>query len=115
MKAVPGRKTDVKDAEWIADLFQHGLLKGSFMPPRRTGAAGADPLSQHSGPGASPHVNRLQKILEDANIKLGGVATDVTGVSGRAILNALCRDRPIPALAELAKGQLRRRRHWSER
>src|SRR6478735_8959861 len=71
MKAVPGRKTDVKDAEWIADLLQHGVLQGSFVPKR------------------SAEVNRLQKTLEGDNIKLGDVVSDVTGVSAQAMLSAM--------------------------
>src|SRR5216683_6815047 len=109
MKAVPGRKTDVHDAEWIADLLQHGLLKPSFIPDRdqrdlrdltRTRTSLIDERSAA--------VQRLQKVLEDANIKLGGVATDVMGVSGRAILAALLEGTAEPAeMAELARGKLR--------
>jgi transposase len=117
MRAVPGRKTDLKDAEWIADLLQHGLLRASFIPDRpqrelrdltRTRTTLVDERSAA--------VNRLQKVLEDANIKLAGVATDVAGVSGRAILAALLVGEPDPvALAELAKGRLRAKRADLER
>jgi transposase len=117
MRAVPGRKTDLKDAEWIADLLQHGLLRASFIPDRpqrelrdltRTRTTLVDERSAA--------VNRLQKVLEDANIKLAGVATDVAGVSGRAILAALLVGETDPvALAELAKGRLRAKRADLER
>ena len=112
IKAVPGRKTDVKDAEWIADLLQHGLLRASFIPSReqrelrdltRTRTTLRDERSAA--------VNRLHKVLQDANIKLAGVATDVMGVSGRAILQAILSGTTDPAtLAELAKGKLRKKR-----
>jgi transposase len=112
IKAVPGRKTDVKDAEWLAELLQHGLLRASFIPDRpqrelrdltRTRTSLIDERSAA--------VNRLQKVLEDANIKLAGVATDVMGVSGRAILAALLDGTTDPAtLAELAQGKLRAKR-----
>src|SRR3954452_21803638 len=117
IKAVPGRKTDVKDAEWIADLLRHGLLRGSFIPDRpqrelrdltRTRTTLVDERSAA--------VNRLQKVLEDANLKLAGVATDVAGASGRAILAALLAGETDPvALAELAKGRLRAKRADLER
>ena len=112
IKAVPGRKTDVNDAEWIAELLQHGLLRGSFIPDRpqrelrdltRTRTSLIDERT-----GA---VNRLQKVLEDANIKLAGVATDIMGVSGRAMLAALLAGTTDPAtLADLAQGKLRKKR-----
>ena len=112
IKAVPGRKTDVKDCEWIADLLQHGLLRASFIPDQaqrelrdltRTRTTLTDERSAA--------VCRLQKVLEDANLKLAGVATDILGVSGRAILQALVDGNTDPAtLAELAKGRLRRKR-----
>src|SRR2546428_13670298 len=87
---VPGRKTDVKDCEWIAELLEHGLLRGSFVPP-----APLRELRQLTRPRRqliethSRQANRVQKVLETANIKLGDVATDVLGAAGRAILNAL--------------------------
>jgi transposase len=112
IRAVPGRKTDLKDAEWIADLLQHGLLQPSFIPDQpqrelrdltRTRTSLID--------ARTAAVNRLQKVLEDANIKLAGVATDVMGVSGRAMLAALVAGETDPALlAELAKGKLRTKR-----
>ena len=117
LKAVPGRKTDVKDAEWIADLLQHGLLRGSFIPDQaqrelrdltRTRTTLTDERSAV--------VKRLQKVLEDANVKLTGVATDIMGASGRAILAALADGADDPAaLAELAKGRLRRKQAELER
>jgi transposase len=109
IKAVPGRKTDVRDSEWIADLLQHGLLHPSFVPPRpqrelreliryRTSL-----LRERAA-----EVNRLQKTLEGANIKLAGVATDVTGKSGRRIMAALVEGTTDAAtLAGLAQGRLR--------
>jgi transposase len=117
VKAVPGRKTDVKDAEWLADLLRHGLLRGSFVPPREQRELRAltrqrDNLVRER----ARVVNQLQKVLEDANIKLAGVATDVTGVSGRAMLEALIHEQGDPAqLAELAHGRLRNKRAELER
>ena len=106
---VPGRKTDVSDAEWIAQLLQCGLLRGSFVPPRtvrelRDLTRSRTTLEQQR----AAVVNRIHKVLEDANVKLGTVATDITGVSGRAILQALVDGQTDPtALAALAKGRLR--------
>lgn len=111
LKKVPGRKSDVLDCQWIAQLLQCGLLKASFVPPlairqlrdltrRRTQLA-----RERAGV-----VNRIQKILEDANIKLAGVASDVLGVSGRAMLTAISRGADDPeALAELARRGLRKK------
>jgi transposase len=112
MKAVPGRKTDVKDAEWIADLLQHGLLQGSFVPKRperelRELTRYRSTLVRER----SAEVNRLQKTLEGANIKLGSVVSDVTGVSARAILDALVDGQTeIADLTDLAVGKLRAKR-----
>lgn len=89
IKAVPGRKTDVRDAEWIADLLQHGLLTGSFIPP--TEQRELRDLTRYRASVVEDRarvVNRLQKVLEDTNIKLGDVATDITGQSARAMLKA---------------------------
>ncbi len=112
IKNLPGRKTDVSDAEWIVDLLAHGMIRASFIPSReqrelrdltRTRTKLVDERSAA--------VRRLQGVLEDANIKLSGVATDVMGVSGRAILRALLAGNSDPAiLAELAKGRLRNKR-----
>lgn len=109
MKAVPGRKTDVKDAEWIADLLRHGLVSGSFIPDReqrelRELTRYRRGLIQQR----ADVVNRIQKVLEGANIKLSAVATDITGVSGRAMLEALVKGIEDPqSLATMAKGRLR--------
>lgn len=112
IKAVPGRKTDVKDAQWIAELLQHGLLRPSFIPP----------LAQRDLRDLTRHrtnfirervnlVNRIQKVLEAANIKLASVASDVMGVSGRAMLNAIVAGQTNPVLmADLAKGRLSNKR-----
>ena len=89
-KALRGRKTDVADAEWIADLLRHGLLQGSFIPNAQQRAL--RDLTRFRTSLVNDRVravNRLQKTLEDANLKLASVVTDVTGVSGRAILQAL--------------------------
>lgn len=109
VKRVPGRKTDVQDAEWLADLLQHGLLKASFIPP----APQRDlrDLTRYRTTLVEEHsrvVNRIQKVLEGANIKLSSVATDSLGVSGRAMLKALIQGQEDPEqLAQLAKGRLR--------
>jgi len=109
IKQVPGRKTDVKDAEWIAQLLQHGLLRGSFVPdtPQRELRELTRQRRQLIQARAAV-ANRIQKVLEDANIKLGSVATDVLGVSGRAMLEAIVAGQEDPeVLAELARGKLR--------
>jgi transposase len=109
IKQVPGRKTDVRDCEWIADLLRHGLLRTSFVPDRpqrelRELTRYRTSLIRERG----AEVNRVQKTLEGANIKLGSVATDVLGVSGRQMLAALAAGSgDAAALAELAKGKLR--------
>jgi transposase len=109
IKAVPGRKTDVKDAEWLADLLRHGLLRASFIPP----AAVRDLRELTRYRQALVHartqeVNRLHKHLESANLKLGAVATDILGKSGREMLEAILAGEQRPeTLAELARGRLR--------
>ncbi len=109
MRAVPGRKTDVKDSEWLADLLRHGLLKASFIPsaPIR----GLRELTRYRKSlvqQRTQEANRLHKLLEGANIKLGVVATDIRGKSGRDMLDALLGGEQDPAvLAELARGKLR--------
>jgi transposase len=109
IKKVPGRKTDVKDCQWIAQLLQHGLLKASFVPPQpirelRDLTRQRTQLIQERTAAA----NRIQKVLEDANVKLAGVATDVLGVSGRDMLEALIAGETDPAkLADLARKRLR--------
>ena len=112
IRNVPGRKTDVKDAEWIAELVCCGLIRPSFVPPKPLRELRA--LLRYRRKlveNQSAERNRLQKVLETANIKLGSVATDVLGVSGRAILRALI-DGTASAeeMADLARGLLRRKR-----
>lgn len=109
IKAVPGRKTDVRDAEWIASLLQHGLIRGSFIPPRpRRELRELTRYRKSLVQERADEVNRLQKVLEGANIKLASVATDVTGVSGRAILEALVAGHVSPqSMSELARGRMR--------
>lgn len=117
VKALPGRKTDVSDAEWLADLLQHGLLKPSFIPgPEQRELRDLTRTRTSLTDERTAAVNRLQKVLEDANIKLAGVASDVTGVSGRAILAALLEGTAdAAAMAELATGRLRGKRAELER
>lgn len=116
VKGVPGRKTDVKDAEWLADLLRHGLLRPSFVPPRPQRDL-RDLTRQRSNlvEERARAVNRLQKVLESANLKLACVATDVTGVSARNMLEAIIGGEADPVvLAELAKGRLRNKREALE-
>src|SRR4029434_9393508 len=109
VKQVPGRKTDVQDCVWVAQLLEHGLLRGSFVPPApirelRDLTRYRKVLIQDR----TREANRLHKLLEDAGIKLASVASDILGVSGRAMLEALVRGTTDPAgLAELARGRLR--------
>src|SRR5579875_1372836 len=111
MKAVPGRKTDIKDSEWIADLLRHGLLKASFIPPApvrelRDLTRYRKTLIQER----SQEINRLQKGLETANVKLASVVSDVLGKSGQAMLDALVRGTTdAEVLADLALGRLRKK------
>jgi len=111
IKAVPGRKTDVKDAEWIADLLRHGLLRASFIPDRpqrelRELARYRRTLIEQR----SHEAQRLQKVLEGANIKLSDVASDVLGASGRAMLEAQVKGQSDPTtLAQLAKACLKKK------
>jgi transposase len=112
MKAVPGRKTDVKDAQWIADLLRHGLLRASRIPERpqrelQELVRYRQSLIEDRG----DEVRRLQKVLEGGNIKLGDVATDVLGKSGRMMLQALAGgETDSDRMAELAQGRLRNQR-----
>jgi transposase len=112
LKAVPGRKTDVLDAEWIAELLQHGLVKGSFVPPAFERQMRE--LTRYRTSLAKERARtsqRLQKLLESANIKLASVASDIQGVSAHAILRELAAGNTDPAiLASLAKGRLRHKR-----
>jgi len=109
IKKVPGRKTDVKDAQWIAELLQHGLLRPSFVPERPVRQL--RDLTRQRVQVVRQKVqvaNRIQKTLEDANIKLGSVASDVLGVSGRDMIRAIVRGETDPTvLAELARQRLR--------
>jgi transposase len=109
VKAVPGRKTDVKDAEWLAELLQHGLLKASFIPDRESRERRELVRYRRSLVEQRAHlVQRIQKLLEGANIKLGDVASDVMGVSARAMLQALAEGVDDPAaVAGMAKTALR--------
>jgi transposase len=112
IRNVPGRKTDVSDAGWIADLLAHGLIRSSFVPPApiqelrdltRTRKQLVREISQHS--------SRIQKVLEDANLKLGSVLSNVLGKSGIAILQALISGESDPEkLADLAQGNARKKR-----
>ena len=112
LKTVPGRKTEVKDAEWIAELLQHGLLKASFIPP--VAQRELRDLTRYRSSfirEKATLVNRVQKVLEDANIKLASVASNVMGTSGRAMLQALINGTSDAAtLADLALGRLRQKR-----
>ena len=117
LRAVPGRKTDVKDAEWIADLLRHGLLRPSFIPGREQRELRELPryrtalIRERAG-----EVNRLQETLEAANIELAAVLSDVTGVSGRRIPDALTRGRTDPEHpADRAHWRVREKRADSER
>ena len=112
IKAMPGRKTDVKDAEWIAELLRHGLLRGSLIPDRpqrelRELARYRRSLIRQR----AQIVNRMQKVLEGANIKLSSVVSNIVGASGRAMLEAISQGIEDPqALASLARGSLRQKR-----
>ena len=112
IKAVPGRKTDVKDAQWIAQLLQHGLLRSSFIPP--IAQRDLRDLTRHRTNFIRERVNlvnRIQKVLEGGNLKLASVASDVMGVSGRAMLDAIVAGQTDPLLlADLARGRLRNKR-----
>jgi transposase len=109
IKTVPGRKTDIKDCEWIAELLQHGLLRGSYVPP--------EPIRELRDLNRNRTIlvqqratvsNRIEKVLEDANIKLASVASHVLGQSGRTMLQAMVHGILDPAkLAEMAKAKLR--------
>lgn len=111
MRAVPGRKTDMTDAQWICDLVAHGLVRPSFVPPppirrlrdltRRRAILTADRMREKQ---------RMEKLLEDAGVKLSVVVTDIFGVSGRDMIDALIRgERDPKAMAELAYGRMRRK------
>jgi transposase len=110
VKAVPGRKTDVRDSEWLLDLMQHGLIRGGFIPEapiralRELTRYRTNVIEERTRA-----LNRIQKVLEDTNIKLASVASDVLGVSGRAMLEAIIAGESDPEiLAGLARGTLRK-------
>src|SRR5205085_6615498 len=109
VKQVPGRKTDVSDAAWLCQLAEAGLLRASFVPPKPV--RGLRQLTRYRAAQIGERqreANRLHKALEDTGIKLSCVATDILGVSGRAMLDALCQGTTDPeVLAELARGRLR--------
>jgi len=109
VKQVPGRKTDVKDCVWLAQLLEHGLLRASFVPPQPI--RDLRDLTRYRKTLSDEHTrvaNRLDKVLQDAGIKLSSVASDILGVSGRQILAALASGKTdAGARAELARGRLR--------
>lgn len=109
IKAVPGRKTDVRDCEWLADLLRHGLVRASFIPPQEIRELRE--LTRYRQALLREHTavaNRIQKLLESGNIKLGQVASDVLGLSGRLMLHALADGKQdAKKLAELAQGKLK--------
>ena len=109
VKAVPGRKTDVRDCEWLADLLRHGLLRASFIPPAHI--RGLRELTRHRQSlvrELAAVANRVQKLIESANIKLAQVASDALGSSGRAMLRALAAgEEDVTKMAELAKGRMK--------
>jgi transposase len=117
IKRMPGRKTDVKDAEWIATLMQHGLLQRSFIPCRaQRELRDLTRYRQSLVEERNRFANRLQKVLEGTNIKLSSVVTDIQGVSAQAMLRALLNGQEDPkVLAEMAKGRLRSKRAELER
>ena len=112
VKAVPGRKTDVKDCEWLADLLRHGLLKASFIPPLHIRELRElTRYRQTLVKEQTALANRVQKLIESANIKLGQVATDVLGASGRLMLRALADgEQHSFKLAEMARGKLTKKK-----
>ena len=109
IKGVPGRKTDVKDAEWIADLVRHGLVKASYIPNReQRELREMTRYRQEMIKERARELNRIQAVLEGCNIKLGSVITDISGKSGMAILKAIISGETDPiVLSELAEGRAR--------
>lgn len=109
IKGVPGRKTDVKDAEWIADLVRHGLVKASFIPNReQRELREITRYRQELIEERSRELNRIQTVLEGCNLKLGSVITDISGKSGIAILKAIVSGETNPViLSQLAQGKAR--------
>jgi transposase len=117
VKRMPGRKTDMRDAEWLATLMEHGLLQPSFIPDRPQRELRE--LTRYRQSLVEEHsrfANRLQKVLEGTNLKLSSVATDLQGVSAQAMLHALLEGQTDPqVLADLAQGTLRNKRDQLER
>ena len=111
LQQVPGRKTDVRDSEWLAQLLECGLLRGSLVPPAAIRELrDLTRYRKRQIEDRAQEVNRLHRLLEDAGLKLASVMTDVMGVSGRAMVEALLQGQRDPAaLAELARGRLRRK------
>ena len=109
VRNVPGRKTDVSDAAWLADLLAHGLVRSSFVPDRPTQELrDLTRTRKQLVRQRAQHVNRLHKVLEDANLKIGSYITDITGVTGRAILSSLIAGETDPAkLADLRNPRLK--------
>lgn len=109
VKNVPGKKTDVKDCQWIAQLLRHGLIEGSFIPPKPIRQLrDLTRYRQQLIYQRSSEINRLQKFLEDANVKLSSVVTDITGVSAQEMIQHLIQeDMTSQEMAQLAKGRLR--------
>jgi transposase len=117
VKALPGRKTDVKDAEWLADLLRHGLLRGSYVPARPQRELRE--LTRHRGnlvERRAQAINELHKCLESTNLKLGDVVSDIMGVSAREMLAQLLAGQSDPKLlAELARGRLKQKKPLLEK
>ena len=111
LKHVPGRKSDVRDSDWLAQLLEWGLLRSSLVPPQPIrDLRDLTRYRKRQIEDRAQEVNRLVRLLEDAGLKLASVATDVMGVSGRAMMAALLQGQTDPAaLAELARGRLRRK------
>jgi transposase len=108
IKAVPGRKTDVRDAAWIAGLLRHGLLRPSFIPDRpQRELRDLTRYRMSRVDERSAEVNRLQKVLEDANLKVAGIATDILGKSGREMLDLLAGETDARRLAQCARGRMK--------
>jgi transposase len=112
VKAVPGRKTDVKDSEWLAELLEHGLLRGSFIPPQPIrDLRDLTRYRRRLVQDRTHHINRLMKTLEMANIKLSSVATDILGKSGRRMIEALISgQQDSEVLADMALGVLKNKK-----
>ena len=111
IKHVPGRKTDMADSEWLAVLARFGLVKPSFIPPKDLRELRlVSRYRRKLNAMCASEVNRLHKILDDGGIKLGGVVSDISGVSARAIVSALIAGQPIEHMLGLARGKLRQKR-----